>query len=98
MKSANISEIRDHLSEYLRTVRKGETVIVYDRETPIARLEPIPPSGHGHLLFYRRVLSAGIVTPPRIIDDALKTLPPPRKSKQPARLVEAFLEERRGGR
>lgn len=98
MKSANISEIRDHLSEYLRTVRKGETVIVYDRETPIARLEPIPASGQSHLLFYRRALAAGILTPPRVVDDTLKTLSPPGKSKRPARLLEALIEERRGGR
>ena len=42
MKNARISELRDGLSEYLARVRKGETVIVYDRDTPIARIEPIP--------------------------------------------------------
>ena len=98
MKNANISEIRDHLSEYLRKVRKGETVIVYDREIPIARLEPIPASGRGHPPCYHRALAAGIVIPPRLSDDALKTLSPPAKPRLPARLLEALIEERRGGR
>ena len=44
MKNARISELRDGLSDYLARVRKGETVIVYDRDTPIARIEPIAPS------------------------------------------------------
>ncbi|HEX9287745.1 MAG TPA: type II toxin-antitoxin system prevent-host-death family antitoxin, partial [Thermoanaerobaculia bacterium] len=44
MKNARISELRDKLSEYLAQVRKGETVIVYDRDTPIARIDPIAPA------------------------------------------------------
>jgi prevent-host-death family protein len=41
MNSANISELRDRLSDYLRRVRRGETIIVLDRDTPVARLEPV---------------------------------------------------------
>jgi prevent-host-death family protein len=98
MKNANISEIRNHLSEYLRTVRKGETVIVYDRATPIARLEPIPATSPNEPSSYRRGLGAGILTPPRIVDDALQKFPHPPKSRRPARLVDALAEERRAGR
>lgn len=41
MKPAKVSESRAHLSASLAHVRKGETVVVTDRRTPIARLEPI---------------------------------------------------------
>ena len=40
MKAAKVSELKSRLSAYLAEVRKGSTVIVYDRNTPIARLVP----------------------------------------------------------
>ena len=40
MKSAKISELKARLSSYLAEVRKGDTVVVLDRRTPIARLIP----------------------------------------------------------
>lgn len=40
MKRAKVSELKARLSEYLGGVRAGETVVVCDRNTPIARLVP----------------------------------------------------------
>jgi prevent-host-death family protein len=40
MKRANVSELKARLSAYLSEVRGGGTVIVCDRNTPIARLVP----------------------------------------------------------
>ena len=40
MKRAMVSELKAKLSAYLAAVRKGETVVVYDRKTPVARLIP----------------------------------------------------------
>ena len=40
MKQAMVSELKARLSAYLADVRKGETVVVCDRKTPIARLIP----------------------------------------------------------
>lgn len=40
MKQTNVSGLKARLSKYLAAVRAGETVIVHDRRTPIARLEP----------------------------------------------------------
>ena len=39
-KQAKISELKARLSEYLAGVRRGDTVIVCDRKTPVARLLP----------------------------------------------------------
>ena len=39
MKKASISELKNQLSAYLQRVRAGQTVIVYDRNRPIARIE-----------------------------------------------------------
>jgi prevent-host-death family protein len=36
-----IAHLKAHLSQYLRSVRKGHEIVVKDRETPIARLVPM---------------------------------------------------------
>jgi prevent-host-death family protein len=43
MKKAMVSELKTHLSSYLAAVRRGQTVVVCDRATPIARLIPYEP-------------------------------------------------------
>jgi prevent-host-death family protein len=40
MKRAKVSELKARLSSYLADVRSGATVLVCDRNTPIARLVP----------------------------------------------------------
>jgi prevent-host-death family protein len=40
MRRAKISELKAQLSAFLAAVRAGETVVVCDRNTPIARLVP----------------------------------------------------------
>jgi len=40
MKKAKIAELRNGLSRYLDHVRAGGSVIVYDRETPVAEIVP----------------------------------------------------------
>ena len=47
MKSVKVSELKARLSGYLADVRRGETVTVCDRQTPIARLVPIDDRAHG---------------------------------------------------
>ncbi|HLN80580.1 MAG TPA: type II toxin-antitoxin system prevent-host-death family antitoxin [Thermoanaerobaculia bacterium] len=96
MKNARISELRDRLSEYLARVRKGETVIVYDRDTPIARIDPIAPTADNTPEWVLEAYRRGIVTPAKVRDG--KKIPPPMKVKEPLGLLEALLEERRTGR
>lgn len=40
MKLVNVAELKNRLSHYLRLVRRGEAILVRDREQVIARLEP----------------------------------------------------------
>ena len=44
MRQTNVSNLKARLSEYLAAVRNGETVVVHDRHTPIARLVPVAES------------------------------------------------------
>lgn len=40
MKAVGIAELKSRLSEHLRAVRRGASLTVLDRETPIARIVP----------------------------------------------------------
>src|ERR1700678_2299208 len=44
MKKAKIAELRNGLSRYLDHVRAGGSVVVYDRDTPIAEIVPLKRS------------------------------------------------------
>ncbi len=44
MKKAKIAELRNSLSRYLDHVRAGGSVLVYDRDTPIAEIVPLTRS------------------------------------------------------
>jgi prevent-host-death family protein len=39
----NITEAKSHLSKYLRRVKKGETIILCERNVPFAEIGPIKP-------------------------------------------------------
>jgi antitoxin (DNA-binding transcriptional repressor) of toxin-antitoxin stability system len=45
MEKATVSRLKDNLSAYLRKVRSGHAVVIYDRNVPIARLERIEAGG-----------------------------------------------------
>ena len=40
MTRVRIAELKSRLSEHLRSVRKGRTLTVLDRDTPVARIVP----------------------------------------------------------
>jgi antitoxin (DNA-binding transcriptional repressor) of toxin-antitoxin stability system len=42
MKDINVTELKSHLSRYLRMASKGRRIVVRDRDEPIAELGPPP--------------------------------------------------------
>jgi len=56
MLKAKISELKSRLSAYLARVRAGESVLVLDRATPVARLVPL--DGQGDLVVREPVAPA----------------------------------------
>jgi antitoxin (DNA-binding transcriptional repressor) of toxin-antitoxin stability system len=44
MKKAKVGELKNGLSKYLSHVRAGGTVVVFDRDRPIAHIVPVPAS------------------------------------------------------
>ena len=43
MKSINVTELKAHLSRYLRQASRGTRIIVRDRDEPVAELGPLSP-------------------------------------------------------
>ena len=44
MQTTSITELKNSLSAYLRSVKAGEEVLITDRGRPIARIVPVSPS------------------------------------------------------
>ena len=80
MNKANISYTRNHLSEMLARVRDGESILIVDRQHPVARLEPVSgPSTGGGLPWQTDLVRRGLLRPARNPLDAraLSALPLP---------------------
>ena len=56
MKDINVSELKAHLSKYLRMASRGSRITVRDRNDPIAQLGPPPAAA---LLWHDRLARAG---------------------------------------
>lgn len=62
MKTVKISDLKAHLSEHLRRVRRGEEVLVCDRDQPIARI--VPCNAESFSEQERRLIARGVMSPP----------------------------------
>lgn len=65
MKKANISYMKNHLSELINHVREGESILIMDRHTPVARLEPVTYSLSGRDDWLADKIRRGVLSPPR---------------------------------
>lgn len=82
MKQVRIAELKARLSEYLRAVRRGETIAVLDRDTPVAQIVPV----RARVALRTRKPAPGTPAPNRI--------PLPGPSKLNLDVVQLLLEER----
>jgi antitoxin (DNA-binding transcriptional repressor) of toxin-antitoxin stability system len=97
MKSVNVGELKNKLSAYLQLVRKGEEIIVRDRDLPIARILPCKTESLSET--DRRLIATGVMKPPArgpVNWKKLWSMPGPDLSDDLAR--RAILEEREEGR
>lgn len=95
MEKATISELKNRLSAYLRKVRAGGSILILDRDVPVAKLERVAPTeGRDDRLI--RLERAGLVRRPKspLSVKALRAAVP--KSRKG--VTQALLEERREGR
>lgn len=92
MKTATISQAKNHLSELLAGVKRGETVLILERDRPIARIVPVEATERSDderlADLERRGIIRRAARPPR------KTLPPPIDWPEGDSLLEALLRDR----
>ena len=90
VKTVNIAELKNNLSLYLKKVRRGEEIIVRDRNLPVAKLVPWTGENDDQLL---ALIAEGLVRAGSgHIGDDFWQLPAPRVSENALRA--AILEER----
>ena len=93
MITASVTEAKNNLSKLLKKVKHGESVLILDRNVPVARLEPLAPGSteadEARLLDLERrgLLKRGTGKLPK--DFWTRPLP-----KLKGSLVEALLKER----
>jgi prevent-host-death family protein len=99
MKIASITETKNRLSALLDKVRQGETILIMDRDRPVARLEPVGDDARvdpaGRLAQLERIgaIRRAPASAARVI---LEARPP--KPASGASALQALLAERAEGR
>jgi prevent-host-death family protein len=96
MKTATISEAKNHLSELLARVKQGETVLILDRDKPIARIVPIEAADRTDDARLAELERRGIVR--RAVKPPRKTLPPPIELPEGVSVLDALLRDREDAR
>ncbi|MBI3391821.1 MAG: type II toxin-antitoxin system prevent-host-death family antitoxin [Nitrospirae bacterium] len=99
MKKASITETKNRLSALLDRVRHGESVLIMDRDKPVARLEPVSASGDmAFEEWLREMERAGLVRRPGVEPSKLKWSEPIPRPKRGASILAALLAEREESR
>jgi prevent-host-death family protein len=96
MRSVNIAELKNRLSTYITYAKAGETIVIRDRNTPVAQLVPIPVDD-GLTEEQRSLIADGILRMGKLPWDiaALDHLPMPNVEGNAG--TQAVLEERDEG-
>jgi prevent-host-death family protein len=94
MRSVNIAELRRGLAGYLKRVRRGEEVVVRDRNVPIARIVPLGAAEEDFAAELRQLAAQGLVRLPRKKLDIEKILEMPSAELPASALLTALKAER----
>lgn len=96
MVSVSVSELKAKLSEHLRRVKAGETVMVTERGRAVAQLSP-PPPDENHESELHELVAKGILRRGRgSVSPEFWDLPMPEDPE--GKVLESLLEERGEGR
>jgi prevent-host-death family protein len=96
MKTASISHAKNHLSELLARVKRGESVLILERDRPIARIVPVAASERADDDRIAELERWGVVR--RAPRGSLRKLPPPIAWPESASALDALLRDREDAR
>ncbi len=95
MRTVKISDLKAKLSAHLELVKKGEEVLVCERNRPVARIVPYVASDWSE--HEQRLIAEGVLVPPR--NRPSRTVSWPRPPGHVSReVMERIWEEEREGR
>ena len=95
VQAVNVADLKNRLSHYLRLVKKGQSILVRDRDQVVARIEPAGSSALGAEERLEQLEMRGVIRKGKgvIGPDLLG-----RRPKVHVDVVEALLREREEGR
>jgi prevent-host-death family protein len=98
MRTAKISELKAKLSAHIEYVKRGEEVLILDRNTPVAKL--VSPGSMGDYdERTRRLIARGVLTPPKLQPHEARFQPAPAGDRVISReIMDKIWEEEREGR
>jgi antitoxin (DNA-binding transcriptional repressor) of toxin-antitoxin stability system len=96
MLQVTISQLKNRLSAYLKRAQGGESILVLDRDKPIAMLEKVDATAYPDSRL-ARLEQAGAVRTSRTADP-VSALAGTRRPRALVSVVDALLDERRLGR
>ena len=95
MEKATISQLKNRLSAYLKKVRAGHSILILDRDQPIARIERVAPEERPEDRLARLERSGQLQRSKATVSVEALRAPVPRPGRS---VVDALMEERREGR
>jgi len=96
VKQAKIANLKNNLSRYLDHVRRGGSVIVLDRDRPVARLVPLPQEGtRGASDRLARLERQGLIR--RGTGGRVTGVPARKPARLPGGVLRGLLDERERG-
>jgi prevent-host-death family protein len=96
MRTVNIAELKNRLSTYITYAKAGETIIIRDRNTPVAQLIPLPLE-EGITEEDRDLVAAGILRLPKKPWDPSAFLAMPIPKVEGNAGTQAILDDRNEG-
>ncbi len=95
MKTANIATAKNQFSRLIERVKLGETIVITERNRPVARIQPLAASGTPLDALH----ASGLLSPPHASLNVPAFLAAPRPTVLAGHdLREAILSEREAGR
>ena len=98
MNKASTSYARNHLCEILARVREGETILIMDRQHPVARLEPVAGASAVGCPWQADLVRRGLLRPARRALDAAAYAAMPLPTARGGDILDVLLAEREEGR
>jgi prevent-host-death family protein len=97
MRTVTIAELKNKLSTYITYAKAGETVIIRDRNTPVAQLVPLPPPDDGMSDEERELVAAGIMRLGERPRDISRLWKMPEAKVEGNSAIQAILDDREEG-